>query len=114
MTKCFVHHEEDIDIFHDKFYIPTIENCHFIFIVLGLLVQWNLGRLKLIFHDNAPKNNIRLKKDYAEKFIKNIGIEIQSQNWGGNIQLSMEGIAVQYFTNSIDACNNKKRNLIHI
>ena len=29
-------------------------------------------------------------------------IEIQSQHWGGNRQLSMEGIAVEYFPTSID------------
>ena len=38
------------------------------------------------------------------------GIEIQSQHRGGNRQLSMEGIAVEYFPNSIDTGgnNNKK------
>ena len=47
------------------------------------------------FHDNASKNNIKLKKYYAEKFIKTTGIEIQSQHWGGNRQLSMEVIAFE-------------------
>ena len=41
------------------------------------------------------KNNIKLKKDYAEKFNEKTGIEIQSQHWGGNRQLSMEDIAVE-------------------
>ena len=47
--KCFVLHEEVIGVFHNKFYIPTIENCYFILIVLGFLVQWNVGRLEMIF-----------------------------------------------------------------
>ena len=41
------------------------------------------------------------------------GIEIQSQNWGGNRQLSMEGIAVEYLPSSIDPGNNKEKYLIH-
>ena len=45
----FVLHEEVVDVFHDNLYIPTIENCDFIFLVLGLLVQWSAGRLKMIF-----------------------------------------------------------------
>ena len=36
----------------------------------------------------------KLKKYYAEKFSETTSIEIQSQHWGGNIQLSMEGIDV--------------------
>ena len=36
------------------------------------------------------------------------GIEIQSQHWGGNRQLSMEAISVEYFQNSIDPGINEK------
>ena len=53
------------------------------------------------FHDNALKI-LKLKKDYSEKFSKATGIEIQSQHWGGNRQLSIEGIAVEYFTTYVD------------
>ena len=35
-------------------------------------------------------------------------IEIQIQHWGGNRQLSVEGIAVEYFANSVDPGSNKK------
>ena len=40
---------------------------------------------------------MKLKKYYAEKFSETTGIEIKTQNWGGNRQLSMEGIPVEYF-----------------
>ena len=46
--KCFVLKTEVIDVFHEKYYIPTIENCHFILLVSGLLVQWNAERLEMI------------------------------------------------------------------
>ena len=53
----------------------------------------------MIFYDNSSKNNIKLRKDYAEKFNETNGIEIQSQHLGGNRQLSMEVIADEYLTN---------------
>ena len=61
------------------------------------------------FCGNALKNiYIKLNKDYAEKFSRTTGIEIQSQHWCVSIQLSMEGIAVEYFPNSIDPGRNGK------
>ena len=61
------------------------------------------GKTKNIyFHNNLSTDNIQLKKDYAEKFIETTGIEIQSQHWGGNRNLSMEGIYIEYFPNSVD------------
>ena len=61
-----------------------------------------MRRLEIIFHDNASKNNIKLKEEYAEKFSKTTGIKIQSQHWGRNIQLSLEVTDVKYFSNSVD------------
>ena len=37
------------------------------------------------------------------------GIGIQIQHWGGNRQLSIEGIAVEYFPNSVDTGRNEKK-----
>ena len=65
--------------------------------MLGFLVQWNVGRLEMIFHGNSWQNNMKLNKYYSEKFNETTGIKIQSQHWGGNRQLSMEGIAIDYF-----------------
>ena len=60
------------------------------------------------FHDNALKN-LKLKKDYSEEFSKATGIEIQSQHWGENRQLSKEGISVEYFPSSVDTGNNEEK-----
>ena len=64
----------------------------------GFLVQWNVVRLDMIvsaiiYH----KNSLKLNKYYAEKFSKATGIKIKSQHWGGNRQLSMEVIDVEFF-----------------
>ena len=53
----------------------------------GFLVQWNLGRLEVIITMIIHENNR----------VKEICIEIRSQHWGGNRQISMEDIiAVKY------------------
>ena len=85
--------------FIKKLYSNNTKNCHFIFLILGFLFQWNPGRLDMIFYDNSSKNNIKLRKDYAEKFNETNGIEIQSQHWGGNRQFLMEVIAVENVPN---------------
>ena len=50
----------------------------------------------------------KVLKFYTGTFSKKTGIEIQSQRWGGNRQLSMEGIAVEYFSNEVNPSNNEK------
>ena len=51
----------------------------------------------------------------AEKFSKTTGIEIKRQHFGVNMELSMEGIVVEYFPNSDDPGRNEKnQNFIHI
>ena len=47
-NKCFVLHEEVIDIFYNFLILPQYKNFHLIFIMSGLLVQWNLGRLEIV------------------------------------------------------------------
>ena len=49
VKKCFVLHKEVIGVFHGKVYIATIEKLSFDFIMFRLLVQWNMGRLEIIF-----------------------------------------------------------------
>ena len=59
------------------------------------------------------QKHLKLKKDYAEKFSEATGIEIQSQHWGGNIQLSMEGIAIEYFPTFVDNGKNEEKSEFH-
>ena len=75
MKKCSVIHEEVINVFHDNFCIPTLEKCHFIFFVLEFLIQWNTGRLEIIFQYGVSKMRLNLKLDHKEKFIKSMEIK---------------------------------------
>ena len=63
--------------FMSNFTFPQYNNCRFILLLLGFLVQCNVGKPEIIFPDNASKNNIKLKKYYAEKFSKTASIEIK-------------------------------------
>ena len=46
--KCFVLNEEVIDVFHEKITFPQYKNCHFILLMKGLLVQWNVEGIEMI------------------------------------------------------------------
>ena len=48
VKKCFFLNEKVIDIFHEFFTSPKYKSCHFILLMSGLLVQWNVGRLEII------------------------------------------------------------------
>ena len=45
------------------------------------------------------KNLYKVKERLCRKVQQKTDTEIQSQHWGENSQLSMEGIAVEYFPN---------------
>ena len=47
-NKCFVIHEEVINVFHENFKSPQYKNCLLILLISGLLVQWKVGRLEII------------------------------------------------------------------
>ena len=76
-----------MDIFHDKIYISTIEKLSFHLAQVRIIFSIKCGKnINYCLYDNATKHNIQFKIYYAEKLIKTTGIEIQSQNWGGNRQ----------------------------
>ena len=71
VKKCFVVHEEVIDVFNEKYYILTIEKIRLVLLLSGFVVQWNVRRLEIIcFLDKASNVYIKFKKDYAENSAK--------------------------------------------
>ena len=95
----FFLHEEVIDIFHELFYIPTIEKLSFHLAHVRILASMEFWNTRNDCYHNNALENIKLKKNYAKFFSKTTDNEIKSQHWKGNRQLSMEGIVVEYFTN---------------
>ena len=43
--------------------------------------------------------DIRVTEDYAEKYSESTSIKIKRQHWGGESQLSMESVDLDYFKN---------------
>ena len=84
-------HEEVIDVFHNKFYITAIEkvSSHIFHVRI-------VGSMECVKNSNDSfikiygKNNLKLKKYYAEKLNEKTGTEIQSQHLVENRQLSIE------------------------
>ena len=108
--KVFVLHEEVMDVFNNFFNITTIEKPSFHLDHVSIIGSTECGKtrtdcLRAIIH----QTNIKLKKDHVEKFSEATGTEIQSQNWGGNRQFSMEDISVEYFPTSIVTSKNEEK-----
>ena len=45
-NKCFVFHEEVIDVFHNKFYIPTREKLSFFLSHVSIIGSMECGRTR--------------------------------------------------------------------
>ena len=60
----------------------------------GSLVQWDVGILEIIVFVILYQKQYKVKEITCIKFSETTGIEIQSQNWGGNRQLSIGGVTV--------------------
>ena len=60
--KCVVLHEEVIDVFYEKYYIPTIEILSFNLAHVRILGSMEFGKTRNdYFHGNALKKNTKLK-----------------------------------------------------
>ena len=69
-NKCYVLCERVIDVFREKFTSPLFKNCRFILLMLILLVQWNVGKLEMIFTMIMYKNiYITLMGVYTKKSV---------------------------------------------
>ena len=113
--KYFVLHEEVIDVVHTNIYIPTIEKLSFNLVHVRIIGSMECGKTRNDFHDNASTHIYKVKERICRKIQRRAGIEIQSQHWGVNRELPMEGISVEYFTNSVDPGRDEEnQNLIII
>ena len=55
----------------------------------------------------------KVKERLCKKISETPSIKRKSQHWGGNKQLSMEGISVEYFTSSFDPGKNEEKYEFH-
>ena len=87
VNKYFVIREEVIDVFHEKYYIPTREKMSFHISCVSTLCSMKYGKSRSdCFQGSASKNIYKAKKYYSEKKAKqqvykyriNIGVEIDN------------------------------------
>ena len=100
VKKCFVLHEEVINLFHNKFRIPTIEKLPFHLACVRIIGSMDCGKTGNMFlHGNAFKNKYKVKERLCRKIQQNNWYRNKNQHWGGKREVLMEGIVVEYFFN---------------
>ncbi len=53
------------------------------------------------------KKDIKVRRDYTDRLVAEFAKEIQTEHFGGNQTLSMEGIAMEYVETSNDLIEEK-------
>ena len=67
VNRCSVLHEEDIDVFHEKYYIPTIENLPFYLAHVSILGSMECGKTRNDFSTLMDKVFYIKLKDIMQK-----------------------------------------------
>ena len=91
--------ETSISGFHTSFYIPAIQKLSFHLPHVRILgtnhcdeMQRTAFKRRELFQDTL------CLRDYAEKLVTIFSHKIQSEYYGGNISVSIEGILLEYFS----------------
>ena len=89
--------ETTISNFHTSFYITEIQKLAFYIPHVQILGTNNCGDS----HQNAFKRrksfqDVLCLRDYAERVVASFSHQIQSEYYGGNISVSIEGIALKH------------------
>ena len=67
VKKSFVLCEEFIDVFHNKFYIPTIEQLSSYIFYVSIIGSVSCGKTRNhSFYENSWENNLKLSKYYTK------------------------------------------------
>ena len=91
--------ESSIDKFHKDFYIPHLKKYKYHIALVTLLSKNHCKKMRCdAFENNA--NWILSERDYAERLVKELDGEIQSEHFGDNSTLSIEGCVLQYHVRS--------------
>ena len=81
--------------FYASFYIPTIQKLAFHLPYVHILVKNHCGELRhTAFKRRELFQDILYLRDYSERLVASFANQIQSEYYGGNISVSIEGIAL--------------------
>ena len=91
--------ETTISDFHKSFYIPAIQNLAFHLPHVCILGTNNCGGLwRTAFKQRELFQDVLCRRDYAERVVASFANQIQSEYYGGNRSVYIEGIALETFS----------------
>ena len=91
--------ETTVSYFHTRFYIPAIQNLAFHLPHVRILGTNHCGEMqRTSFKQRELFQDILCRRDYAERVVASFANQIQSEYYAVNIYVSIEGIALEYFS----------------
>ena len=91
--------ETSISDFHKSFYIPAIHKLAFHLPHVRILGTNHCGEIRRIaFKQRELFQDVLCRRDYAERVVSIFSNQIQSQYYGVNIYVSIEGITLKHFS----------------
>ena len=91
--------ETTISDFHASFYIPDIQNLALNLTHVRILVTNHCGEMRhTAFKQRELFQDVICRRDYAESVVARFSHQIQSEYYGGNISVSIEGIVLEHFS----------------
>ena len=87
--------ETSIHKFHNDVYIPMLKRYRYHIALVNILSKHHCKKMR--FETFCKRNNWMFsERDYAERLVKQLDGEIQSDHFGDNATLSIEGCTLQY------------------
>ena len=91
--------EKTISKFHTSFYIPAIQKLEFHITHVQIMVTNHCGNhFRTAFKRHKSFQDVLCRRDYDERLVAIFDQKIQSEYCGGNISVSIEGIALEHFS----------------
>ena len=91
--------ETTISDFHTSFYIPSIQKLAFHLPHVRILRTNHCGELRrTAFKRRELFQDVLCRRDYAVRVLESFANQIQSEYYGGNISVYIEGIALEHFS----------------
>ena len=91
--------ETTISDFHTRFYIPAIQKLAFHLPHVRILGTNHCGELRRTsFKRHELFQDVLCRHDHAERIVASFANQIQSEYYGGNRSVSIEGIVLEHFS----------------
>ena len=85
--------------FHTSFYIPAIQKLAFHLPHVRILGTNHCGEIRrTAFKRCESFQDVLCRRDYDKRLVERFADQIQSEYYGGNISVSIEGIALEHFS----------------